>query len=233
MALSQSEHAEVLDKIGELIGAEFANVISRYYALSVSYSGRHPQNVNNELRNAVTHMSRALVSDTIEAARRQLEAAERHVERFKRDCLKIAVIYASKNTGDIIKTAHSSFGNRDPYVALEALAIVRQRYGIIISEVRGDPEIAASWEALLLRIERLRERVLSANPLLDIKKHLWFFAVHWFLKVLKQLWILVGMAILAMMLFTVIVPNQQEFGTHAQELIAGVTRYLLVRVRPQ
>lgn len=226
MALSQQERDAVLRRIGEFLEGEFARVLSHYYARTVAYADKHPQNINNELRNAITHMSRALVADNVLAADQEMAAAERHVERFKRDCLKVAVVYAGKNAGELIKRAELGFGKVDPNLMVASAAVVTRRYQIMIQEVLGDSHSVEKWEALLLDVERIRDRVISSYQLLDHGKYrLPLFLVRTW-RLVKKAWTWVGLSILAVALGAAVIPDEQGFGEAAQRAVTSVTKKL-------
>ena len=58
----------------------------------VAITERVPQAVNSEVRNALKYMSRAHVASTFEEATGEMRAAKGHLDRAKRDCIKLAVI---------------------------------------------------------------------------------------------------------------------------------------------
>ncbi|WP_424979975.1 hypothetical protein [Leisingera sp. S232] len=72
-------------------------------AIAVAVDGKFPQKVLNEIRNALTHLSRAEVlrksaGAKEEEALKEIGSACRHLQRTTLDCLKIAVIaYAGKS----------------------------------------------------------------------------------------------------------------------------------------
>ena len=224
MALSAAERDAVINFIISFIEGEFGRVLTHYYAAGVAYSARHPSNINNELRNALTHMSRALAADDYGAAEKELTAASRHIERFKRDCLKVAVIYSGRNASQMLRHAEITYGRVDPNLALEVFSLATRKYQVLASEVLGDDHAAAKWETLFLDIERLREKALQSYRLLDTRK-------YWFPLLFIRLWRWtkwVGgafiIAIIGMAIWAVMVPDQESFGKKGQEFLA---HYLL------
>ncbi len=227
MALSPHERDVILRRIGDFLEGEFARVLAQYYARTVAYAAKHPQNINNELRNAVTHMSRALVASDIATASSEMDAAERHVERFKRDCLKVAVVYAGKNASELMKRAELAGARVDPELTLAAAAVVTKRYQILMDEVLGDPKTVAKWEALLLDIERIRAKVMGSYNLLDHGKYRVPLLVLRTWRILKQAWLWVGFTIAATALGAAAIPDEQGFGEAAQKAVISVVKVII------
>jgi len=227
LPLTQPEREEVSARIIHFLQDEFAPVLSKYYALGVSLSNRHPQNINNELRNAMTHMARALNAVEIGVARDELDAAMRHTERFKRDCLKVAVIYAGRDANNKIRHVEAIYHRLSPHVHIECANITRQRYGVIIDEVFGDQHSAEKWEALLLRIEKLREELIHEYPLLDPKKFriIWPLAILW--RYFSTISGFVAVAILTAAIGAAAIPHPDSFGEGVQSVILKVTGAVL------
>ena len=228
MALLPEERAEVVAFIVTFLEGEFSRVLSHYYAAGVAYSSRHPSNINNELRNALTHMARALTADNMEAAKKDMAAAGRHIERFKRDCLKVAVIFAGQNVSQMIRHAEVTYSRFDPNLALEVLALTKRKYLILADEILGDADAAAKWEDLYLDIEKLRERILSSYRLLDTRKYWFPLALLYAWRGIKWTSTAIGIAIIGMALWAVIVPDPVSFGRHEQQWIAGEITSLIV-----
>ncbi len=227
MALSPQERSDVLHRIGAFLEGEFARVLAQYYARTVAYAAKHPQNINNELRNAVTHMSRALVSDDVVAANKEMDAAERHVERFKRDCLKVAVVYAGRNASELMKRAELAGGRVSPQLSLSAAAIVMKRYQILFEEVRGDEHSAAKWEAVLLDIERIREQVIQSHNVLDERRYKVPLFIARVVTGVQKAWAWAGLALLGTALGAMAIPDQQGFGEAAQKVVIGVVKVVI------
>jgi hypothetical protein len=79
----------VLDCIKEVYDNEFIK-LQAITATVCKHS--HPEQIDNEIRNALTHLSRALKEqDRIEIINQEVRRAIGHIERARRDCLKIVI----------------------------------------------------------------------------------------------------------------------------------------------
>ena len=105
MPMTPDQRAEVSRAIEQLLVEEIHRQFSEVYSAAVASIEIHPEQVNNELRNAITHMGRAAASDDYAAALKELSAARSHVERAKRDVIKIAVIHLRRSGVSRLETA--------------------------------------------------------------------------------------------------------------------------------
>jgi hypothetical protein len=221
MALTAQERAVVEAYIHKFLQTDFLETLTRYYAEGVAYSSKHPQNINNELRNALTHLARALNAPDMNDAQDNMDAAGRHIERFKRDCLKVAVIYSGKDANNLISFAYRRFKGVDPTLTVEASRIVRRRVKATIKEAVGIEQSVPTWEALALDIGKLRERVYALYPSLDPTKRripLWIWqGLYWFNSVAGALVI----ALIAAFILLLIFPNGEKAGNKFRHDIAS------------
>ncbi len=74
-------------------------------AVAINYNDRFPEEVLNEIRSALTHMSRAhVLSQTrVKESQDELEAAARHLKRVYLDCLKDALMSVSLKCDEAIQ----------------------------------------------------------------------------------------------------------------------------------
>src|SRR5579875_3001772 len=92
MPMPDADRQAVLARIGTILECDIHGRLQDFYAGAVALTEKQPDQVNNEVRNAVTHMARAYCADTRAAADQQLNQAVSHIERAMRDCLKLSVI---------------------------------------------------------------------------------------------------------------------------------------------
>lgn len=65
---------------------------SEAYATAISVAEAMPEQINNEIRSAVTHLARAAVATDAAVMQAEAKSAQRHMERANRDCYKLAVV---------------------------------------------------------------------------------------------------------------------------------------------
>jgi hypothetical protein len=93
MPLSKDEEREVLSRVRKLILEDFHEDFQEIYSYAVTTLEIAPEQANNEIRNALNHIARALTADDMAHAEDNLSQARGHIERAKRDCLKLALIH--------------------------------------------------------------------------------------------------------------------------------------------
>jgi hypothetical protein len=92
MPLTARERSSVLSEIGHALTRDVHDELLPFFAAAVSLTESLPEQVNNELRNALTHFARSLQADTKAAAQRDVEKGHGHLDRAKRDALKLSIL---------------------------------------------------------------------------------------------------------------------------------------------
>jgi hypothetical protein len=93
MALPEDEQREIESRAKELVLTDFRDEFQSIYSYAVAVLEVVPEQANNEIRNALNHISRALDGNSLEDAKSDLKKAEGHIDRAKRDCFKLANIH--------------------------------------------------------------------------------------------------------------------------------------------
>lgn len=220
MPLTEADRAEVRDYILGFLANDFFEHLTRYYAEGVAYSNRHPQNINNELRNAITHMARMLRATNRAEIDYNKRAADSHVQRFKRDCLKVAVVYAGKDAGNLLKNAYRRYKHVDPALFVRSSQIVRRRVEATMLEALGDEQTVQTWEELFRDIAALRERIFAIYPTLDQKNHRFPLWVYQWWDYFKNFCVAVFVGIVITILANIAIPNQEWFGCKIRAAIS-------------
>lgn len=111
----------------------------------------HPEQTNNEIRNAVTHLSRAPNAATQEGADEEITKAVLHIERAKRDCLKLTIITKIEQLRSMLSRIEEKDGILRQEVRSKVRKINSDRKDIYIRETKGD-DIANDLTELLIDI---------------------------------------------------------------------------------
>jgi len=93
MALSQDDERDVYARAKDIILKDFQDEFQELYSYAITVLEVAPEQANNEIRNALNHIARALSANDIDAGIRDIEKAKSHIDRAKRDCLKLANIH--------------------------------------------------------------------------------------------------------------------------------------------
>lgn len=92
MALTEEERSVILSLAKNIILEDFQKEFQEIYAYAVTALDKVPEQINNEISNSLTHIARALDADNTDDAHKALIQAQGHIERARRDCLKLAII---------------------------------------------------------------------------------------------------------------------------------------------
>ncbi len=128
---------------------DFIDDFMQYYAVALMESDRHPEQANNEVRNAFVHIGRFLKEENSED---NLIKAKDHLERAKRDCMKLAIIDKKKSLNQYIKNIE--FYNKVSLIEQRyelLFTVSRSRIKVFMNETRGLPvsdELAGIYKQL-------------------------------------------------------------------------------------
>lgn len=87
------QQREVLSRVKQLIIEDFHDDFQEVYSYAVTSLEVVPEQANNEIRNALNHIARALTANDPAEVDNNLAQAKGHIERAKRDSLKLALIH--------------------------------------------------------------------------------------------------------------------------------------------
>lgn len=87
------QQREVLSRVRQLILEDFHEDFQEVYSYAITSLEVVPEQANNEIRNALNHIARALTANDPELVDENLAQAKGHIERAKRDSLKLALIH--------------------------------------------------------------------------------------------------------------------------------------------
>lgn len=161
MALDAKDKNKIKKTVLALIENDLGHQLDRFvaYARYFGNKNKSPAQVANEARNAVTHLSRAMQANDINTANSEIALAEKHIERAKRDALKIATINAGIS---ISKTINRLPVIRTSYVAKQ-VEFFYMRFAIHVSEALGDKLTTDKLLSLFYSQREFLDEIASAE----------------------------------------------------------------------
>jgi hypothetical protein len=115
MPLSVEEIAQCEAVITQTVRQDIAIELAEYYGAAVFYGNNEkPEQPNNHIRNALNHLARSCECETWSNACEEHAAAARHLERAKRDSLKLATIGIFDEIRMLLRNAEAGYGLVDP-----------------------------------------------------------------------------------------------------------------------
>lgn len=120
-----------------------------YLATTISITESIPDEANNQLRNALTHLARANQANDAAALNKEVASAIAHFERANRDCLKVSIIKARDAMDQAVTNVRFFRGSLTPKIEdmIKELKEIRRRGHI--AETRGDETQTKMLEEIL------------------------------------------------------------------------------------
>lgn len=170
---------ELIDAVFKFYHEEF----SKNYALSVAIAEKLPEQVNNEIRNAFSHLARANAYSGNSLIESECNQAINHIKRAIRDCLKIAIVHLHDKINGAMNNAELNFSPLPPAIIQQRKYLTKTRQELLIAEASGGEDITKKYEELLSDCFSLDEKLseLYSNlPHHNIGKIKLFFKKHTF-----------------------------------------------------
>ena len=143
MPLTPEKVAQCDARMFAIIHEDIGKRLAEYYAAAVFFNDdKHPAQVNNEIRNALNHLTRARhESDSWSAAEENFKAAMRHVERAQRDCLKLAIIGLFGQLTETFRGIEYYYGAVQPAFSVRKTELIKRRKEAYLKESKGEETI--------------------------------------------------------------------------------------------
>jgi hypothetical protein len=144
----------------EVIEKDFHVDFTEAWATTVALTETIPDQANNEIRNAFNHLARALKSETEEDAAGNIREARSHLDRAKRDCLKISVIYVHESVQSLIWYVEHNHGLVPENIRIRRKTLTIERKSIYSDETMG-LAVSDRLEALLREYADLESHIID------------------------------------------------------------------------
>lgn len=118
-------------------------------AAMIAISESVPEEINNQIRNAFTHVARAAHAETLTDVNAEVEKAIGHIERACRDCLKVSIIYARENLDQLVADVVFFYGFMPPDTKAKLATLKSLRREANVAETRGDKGQVEKLEEIL------------------------------------------------------------------------------------
>lgn len=122
---------------------------TQYLAAAISFSEKLPIEIDNQIRDAFTHLSRAHFATSIHDTISEVVKAKGHIERANRDCLKTAIILAREELEGIRANILLRHGVLSPVQESTYKQLKSMRKEAYLAETRGDVSVVKQLEEIL------------------------------------------------------------------------------------
>jgi len=157
----ESEKREITRQVITVIEQDYCQDFLEIYGTAISVVEIHPEQTNNEIRNALTHLGRALACESVAEAQGNIEKARGHIERGKRDCLKLAIIAKRDQIASAVFRIETVEGAIPRAIKQRLRQIEMKRRVTFRSESNGDEHVSAPLEEILADALELEEQLLG------------------------------------------------------------------------
>lgn len=130
------------------------------YAMVVSTTETHPEQVNNKIRGALTHLARAL--DRGDGCSEEVQKAQAHIDRTKRDCLKVIIVQKHKAIRGTLWRLEEQDGILPSSVHRRLSSFEEKRKSAFHAEARGDKKAGKLLYSLVNEILSFEEYLHGA-----------------------------------------------------------------------
>jgi len=218
MPLSAVQRRNVSASVQKLLVEEIYGEFLDLYAAAVSLTERHPEQVNNELRNALTHLSRAVASDDFSAANREIDKAKTHVERAKRDAAKVAVIELRDLIADACADIKLLNGTIDPAFVVRRDQLSKERKSILKREAQG-VHVLNDFVEFYLKADALHDDLIQTLNGQGRRLPRWRYRLIAARRHILGWIVAIGVGVLGSAVYSALAPDGQAFGNSVRKLL--------------
>ena len=138
MPLTTAEKRRCESVLVEAVRQDIGIELAEYYGAAVFFGkNEKPEQPNNEIRNALNHFARAFECETWAEAEKNHASSRAHLERAKRDSLKLATIGLFGEIREILRNAEAWYGIIEPAILVRKSRLVDWRLDTYIKESSG------------------------------------------------------------------------------------------------
>ncbi len=221
MALSPNELDQIIQDILSIVREDITVELHTYYAEVVASVQRHPEQANKELRDAMTHLGRALVADSLEVAKRQVQSGRDHLERAKRDCLKMSLIFMNDRVQRLFSEVHMQFGTIAFGFTKRRNDLRIRRRQLAVDESHGRDNVTLKMLALLNDLGDLENDIIEEYQMREQRIRWYMVPVRWVGWTLRRRLVplLVGLTIgvIASLTAIVLAPDAPKFSQDVRQ----------------
>ena len=194
------------DIVKQFIVDDFIDDFMEFYAVALNETDLHPEQANNEVRNAFVHLGRYLIDS--ETNSEDLNKARDHLKRGKRDCLKIAIISKTDNLHNYIQSIEHYEGASLLAQKYNIYKFIGKRISLYIKETKGLP-VSEDLISLIKELLEIEQNLLDKyNTQKEYKRitllRKWGFkTVKWIIGLLGA----ISVTIISTYIIALMVPN--------------------------
>jgi len=149
--------------IQDFLSKDYLLDYSEILSLTVAITNFYPQQAESQLRNAMTHLARS-VSDASNL-NSEIERAKGHLERAKRDCLKLSIIKKKQDIENEIKSLRYAKGTLTKSIKEKRISIALTQKEASIQETIGAKDVSTLLEVVLTELIELEMELINIDEI--------------------------------------------------------------------
>jgi hypothetical protein len=169
--------------IQDFLSKDYLLDYSEILSTTVSITTYYPQQAESQLRNAITHLARSISDDSDFEA--EIEKAKGHIERAKRDCLKLSIIKKKQDVIGEIKSLRYAKGTLTKSIKEKRISIELQLKKASIQETLGAKDVSTLLEVILTELIELESELINIDEIVtkpSTSVKIAYTAIEWFKK---------------------------------------------------
>jgi hypothetical protein len=127
---------DTYQKVLRVIEDDYLNDFYEIFEFTLRITNEIPPQANNEIRNALNHLARAVGNPAGSSVPEELRKARRHLTLAKRDCLKISILHKETLLAKIIAAIEENRGV-EPTLRRRMIVLRGERRDISNNEIKG------------------------------------------------------------------------------------------------
>lgn len=220
--MTAAEQRRVRATVVRVLKEDIHRDLMSLYAIAVALNEQHPEQVNNEIRNAVSHLCRALQADSYADAEKQIKRAqESHIERAKRDCLKLSIAELTDRIRVALDHVKVTKGNISPALLETRRELLEKRELALTRDIEGIDGVLESLADAFNGMKTFYDDITASLNLPRSKVGRWRIkfrlAWRWISGTIAAL----TLSIVAFFITSVWIPDTNTFGHKARAIIAA------------
>lgn len=193
------------ERIISVLLNEYLDDYIEILGICVGITEYYPQQADSQIRNALTHLSRAASCTNDAEINTEIEKAKSHIERAKRDCLKLAILRKREHISDHIKSVHFAKGGLSEEIMMKRLQVESDQTAAFINETKG-ANVTPELEHILTQLVTLEKDLIQFDRVAFQPSKVVYIASI-IVKRAKTMMAIFGMAVLGYLVSSFIVPS--------------------------
>ena len=149
--------------IRDFLSKDYLLDYSEILSMTVSITGFYPQQAESQLRNAMTHLARSV--SEVSNLDTEIEKAKGHLERAKRDCLKLSIIKKRQDIENEIKSLRYAQGTLTKSIKEKRIKIALTQKEASFRETFGEKDISTLLEVVLSGLIDLELELINIDEI--------------------------------------------------------------------